>query len=269
MVINETIALLEDRCNGKFDSLVVENAVIGIIYTGIKLSDGSSGVSYTPIAEMHESSCCMDRSVQKKGTKSFKGMSVNELLHMESTAPVLNAVKVAAMNALSSDFIAGGEYEKVYDKDALDLMLADSVQKICMVGAFKPFLKRLKQISGIELSVLERRREKLAHDEQKYYAAPDKAARFLSNADMVIITGSSIANGTIDSLLDHVRPDALSAVVGPSASFIPDALFSQKIKIMSGVLISDSRRMLEVVAEGGGTYHLFAAGARKINILRQ
>jgi uncharacterized protein (DUF4213/DUF364 family) len=94
-----------------------------------------------------------------------------------------------------------------------------------------------------------------------------RAPEVLPSADTVIITGSSIANGTIDRLLACVDPASRVAVVGPTGSILPDALFRRGVAMVSGALITDADQALEILSEGGSAYHLYETCARKVNLL--
>ena len=136
------------------------------------------------------------------------------------------------MNALSSRFITPDRYRVVYDADALDLIpglfppiipgnfpksSSSGKGKIGMVGSFIPFLKRLKGIPDIDLTVIERNRASLRPDEMRFYAPAEDASKVLPLCDTAILTGSSIANGTIEDLLGYTRPGATVIVTGPTA----------------------------------------------------
>jgi uncharacterized protein (DUF4213/DUF364 family) len=75
----------------------------------------------------------------------------------------------------------------------------------------------------------------------------------------LIITGSAIANGTIERLLQLPRNAGQVAVVGPSASIIPDVLFMRRVSLIGGVIARDPDKAMQIVAEGGGTPKLKSA----------
>jgi len=65
------------------------------------------------------------------------------------------------------------------------------------------------------------------------------AAEVLPACDTVIITGASIANGSVDELLGWTRPGVNVMVAGPTASLLPDALFARNVAMVSGVEVTD------------------------------
>lgn len=87
---------------------------------------------------------------------------------------------------------------------------------------------------------------------------PDYAAReVLPEADVVLITGSTLVNKSIDSLLELCEDSREVILIGPTASLVPDPLFNRGITAEMGIQVSDTDAMLKVVSEGGGTRQLF------------
>jgi uncharacterized protein (DUF4213/DUF364 family) len=84
----------------------------------------------------------------------------------------------------------------------------------------------------------------------------------------VIITGASIANGTLAGLLGLVRPDARLVVTGPTSSFLPDALFRRNVSVVGASIVTDADLALDMLSEGAGAHQLFGVCLRKINFLR-
>ncbi len=47
-VIAETIETLKRKCSGSLQEVRIDDLVIGIFFTGVKLSTGYAGVAFTP-----------------------------------------------------------------------------------------------------------------------------------------------------------------------------------------------------------------------------
>ena len=56
-ILSETLSSIRKMANGK-DPVTVERVVLGIFFTGVKLSNGHGGVCYTPIKSIPEAVCC-------------------------------------------------------------------------------------------------------------------------------------------------------------------------------------------------------------------
>lgn len=266
MVIKETADLLESLYGDTLKRITIERIIVGVYFTGVKLSNGCGGISYTPADDLH-SSCC---SILNKGWNrgALKGAVVHDILMSPPVSSLTKVVKIVVMNALSAFFMSQKKYAIVYDSDVLDLVPIQRNERIGMVGAFEPFIRRLKDLPGIDLSVIERKRSSLGDDEMKFYVPAELAQDVLPRCTTVIITGASIANGSFEGLLDHVNPEARLIVTGPTSSFLPDALFRRGVDIVGGVIVSDSDRAIDMLSEGAAAYHLFGECIRKINILR-
>jgi uncharacterized protein (DUF4213/DUF364 family) len=79
----------------------------------------------------------------------------------------------------------------------------------------------------------------------------------IAAADVLIITGVTLLNHTLQPILAAARPDAEIAVIGPTASLLPDALFARGVRVMGGVRVKKPDELLDVLAAGGSGYHFF------------
>lgn len=57
-VIAETIEILKEKSPTPLEEVWVDDLVIGIFFTGVKLSTGHGGCAFTPIGELPEAVCC-------------------------------------------------------------------------------------------------------------------------------------------------------------------------------------------------------------------
>ena len=268
MVLDETLEILKTLYGKELDIIQIEKIVFGIFFTGVKLSNGSGGVAYTPTAHMHSATCCPTMAAERPAPVLLKGMTVSNALSQARESALGNVAVLVIMNALSSRFITSDRYHIVYDTDSIDLINPKRAGRIGMVGAFIPFLKVFKSIPGIDLTVIEQKKETFKTDEMRFYAPAEQAKQVLPCCNTVIITGASIANGTIEHLLSLTRPGANVLVTGPTASILPDALFARNVSIVSGVEVTDPDLTIDLLSEGLGAHHLFSRCVRKINILK-
>ncbi len=268
MILDETADLLLGLLGKQAEDITIERIIIGVFYTGVKLSDGSGGVAYTPAADLHKGSRSSLTAAERLAPAPLKGMTVHKVL--EGGGSILSdLVRLVVMNALSSRFITDDRYRVIYDANVFDLPDLEKLGRIGMVGAIAPFLKRLRDIPGIDLSVIERKPESLKAEEMRFYVPADEAGAVLPACDTVIITGAAAANGTIEELLGYAKTGAMIIVAGPTVSLLPDALFKRNVGIVSGVKVTDADKALDMLSEGVGVYHLFKTCVRKINIMKQ
>lgn len=284
MIIGETMTLISRLYGDELKTLKIEKVVIGLFFTGVKLSDGAGGVAYTPREDLRDVTCCAAGPDSRANRMSFKGMAAYDLFRLAGSSGRADLIILAAMNALSSRFITPDRYRIIHDADALDLVPGLEPQallpgfpggsskgpgKIGMVGAFGPFLKRLKTRPDIDLTVIEQNLASLRPDEMRFYEPADRAREVLPRCDTVILTGASIANGTIEDLLGYTKPGATVIVTGPTASLLPDVLFARNATIVSDVRVTDPDLALDMLAEGFGAYFLFDTCVRKLNVIRK
>jgi uncharacterized protein (DUF4213/DUF364 family) len=269
MIFDRTLDLLQRLHGERIKNLKIDRIVIGIFFTGVKLSDGSGGVAYTPRDDLYGVTCCHSMAAERPSSAPLKGIDVSDVLGQPARSALSHLVKLVVMNALSSRFITPDRYRIVYDADALDLIDLGKAGRIGMVGAFIPFLKQLKAVPGIDLALIERKPEVLKADEMRFYVPAEKAHEALSSCDTVIITGATMANRTIDDLLGYTKPGADVIVTGPTASMLPDVLFEHNVRALCGVQVIDPDAALDMLAEGEGALRLFHSRCvRKMNVLR-
>jgi uncharacterized protein len=93
---------------------------------------------------------------------------------------------------------------------------------------------------------------------------PDPACEFvLPESDFVILTSTTVLNKTLPRLLELSR-NAHVTLAGPTTTFWP-GWFNQGVDLISGVVVEEPMRVLQLAREGGSTT-FFVRGARMINI---
>lgn len=268
MVIDETIGLIRELYQERLPQIIVDRLIAGIFFTGVKLSNNLAGISYTPTADIHQEDGCIHVNGVPREPYHFNGLPVHDLLDFQAEGMLVRTVQIVMLNALSAQFLNGNHYQVVEERDPLDLLDLRRLQNVAMVGAIPPFLKRLKKEPHLNLHLIERKKDSLAEDEIRLLVPEERIADILPRCDAVIITGAAIVNGTIETLLDLTPENATVIVAGPTAGFLPDALFARGVSIVSTVIVSDPDRALDLLAEGNGAFQLFAEKCvRKINIL--
>ncbi len=71
---------ISEETNNAMGSLTLERMVIGIFFTGVKLSNGYSGICFTPIKEIPEAVCCPSSARAMPSAGKFKGRKVPTVL---------------------------------------------------------------------------------------------------------------------------------------------------------------------------------------------
>ena len=271
-LLAETTDLIIEKSPAPLQDLWVEDLVIGIFFTGVKLSTGHAGVAFTPIGEIPEAVCCPTTAARMPQAGDLEGKLVSEILKYGLDTNVLkSAIGVAAINALSQLVIErenATEYEVVNGRDGFDLLEIKPDDTISLIGAFGPYIRRLKTM-GNPFFIIEKNPQTLRPDEIKYFKPEAEMASALEKSDVVIITGTAIVNHTIDHILSYINDQQRTAIIGPTASMIPDAFFKRGVNIMAGVRIKEADLMIKILKQGGSAYHLLKGCSEKIAFIRE
>ena len=243
---------------------------IGVFYTAVKLSDGHAGVAFTP-RDLEDSVCCPRSAAKMPASGKLKGKTAWDLAtYALSDNSLKRSVGVATINALSArlmekDGIRGGKM--LAGKDALDALNMGRGDKVVLVGAFTPFIRKLKEKKS-EFYIIDKHPQALKGDELPFWRSPDKAPDILTRADIAIISGSALVEGGLEDLLSLCRRAREVVLAGPTASMWPEPLFRRGVTVLGGITVSDADRLLQVVSEGGSGY-FFTGPARKMSIVRE
>lgn len=226
------------------NSIRVENIVLGYGYTGVLLSNGEAGVCYSLSSEYNMESCgILDRA------GCLTDEPVEDLLGYTCSWNILErGIGIAVLNALSQQIIKEnpGDYP-LLRRNLINVLDIEPGEIISMVGMIKPFVEPLKKQAG-ELYVLERSRSRPG------WVYPDTACEeVLPRSDVVLITGSAIVNGTLDRLLELSCCARLVAVVGPTASMLPEPLFKRGVDYCGGIQVLDAELLMKILSQAGGT----------------
>jgi len=268
-ILTETLESIRHISGLAIDELTVERAVIGLFFTGVQLSNGFGGVSFTPIKSIPEAVCCPSSASAMPASGKMRGRNAVQFAEQALSGPPLQrALAIAVMNALSNACWAK-EAPRGYTMrsgiDPLDDLCLPSGAFAVVVGALVPYLRLLKK-RGERFCVLEQDPATLKPDEMPFYMPAGRAFEVVPQADILIATGTTLINGTLDGLLALTKPGAVIVVVGPTASILPEAFFRRGVRIVGGIRVTDPGPLLDILAEGGSGYHFFGKLAEKITM---
>jgi uncharacterized protein (DUF4213/DUF364 family) len=261
-ILDQTIDFLKKHHRDQIEQLTIADVRIGLFMSAVRLSDGSCGVAST----VYDDYGVMTRGKRDFGDytpRQIRGRTVMHLLESDKPMRVLDTLRIAALNAISSSRLAQGQYEVLEDVDPFDLLDLSTPKTVVMVGGFQSYMK---QLAGTEhrLMVLEKNEKAFREEQKQYFVPATEYPTVLPQADIVVITGFSLVNRTFDQLLAAVSPKAQVLVIGPSSSLLPDVLFENGVDLIGSTRITDPEALFEVVAEGGTGFHLFKYCAQKI-----
>ncbi|MCB0283943.1 MAG: DUF364 domain-containing protein [Calditrichaeota bacterium] len=267
MILDETYTLLKLNYKKKIENLSISDVRLGIHLCAVKLSDNSFGVASTLYNGLH--SVHHDRDFSEFSPLQIKNRMITDLFESGKNNAVSDTLKTAVLNAVSSQFLAAGSYRIIENIDPLDLLDLKPGQKITMVGAFTSYMQKINN-GGAQLTILELNKDAVPDAYKKYYKPADHYPLVIPGADIIIITGLTLVNHTLDDLLAVVSEKSKVIVTGPSSSLIPDILFEKKVGIIGATRIINPDQLFDLVSQAGAGYHLFKYEcAQKICIINE
>jgi uncharacterized protein len=266
-ILGETIAKIGSILGSELNDITIDRAVVGLFFTGVKLSNGVAGTSATPIKSIPEAVCCPSSAMAMPFPGKLRGRRAADLAQEAlSGHGIRRAVGIATVNALADCCWQRRPHPDVELRHGIDAFDATDIRhgdRVVVVGAFVPFLKELKR-RGQAFLVLEQDAATLKADELPYFRPAEQAAEILPDADVVLITGSTLVNNTLEDLLALTRRDARVTIVGPTVGMLPDAFLARGADVLGCVRITNPDAFLELLAEGGSGYHFFGRSAQKL-----
>ncbi len=226
----------------------IEEVRIGLAYTAVRLDDDSIGVALTFLDDWE--SCC-----QLAEREPLADRRASELLPLlSSRTPVEAALGLACVNALFN-----GHVKKQVHGDVLEVVGLRSSDKVVMVGHFRPLVKRLKDRVK-SLHIFERK-----PDNSSLVRPADEVFSELPDADVALITATSILNHSLDPILDAAHGCRQVVLLGASTPLVPEAFENSPVTLLSGVVVRENEAVLQTISEGGGMY-VFKHYIDKVNV---
>ena len=249
--------------------LFTQDVRVGVFYTAAQISSGHTGVAFTPRG-LADTVCCPSTASSAPPAARMIGRrawDLAEFAHAES--PLRRAIGIAILNALSALLferhgVPGGIARP--GCDALEAAGVHSGDRVTMVGAFVPFIKALK--GRVALRVIDNHPGALKPDERQLWVPPDGVDEALGSASVVIISGSALVEGGIDSILEASRGARCRVLAGPTAPLWAPPFFERGVDVLGGIQVRDPALMLTIVSQGGSGY-FFKDAADKISLVRQ
>jgi uncharacterized protein (DUF4213/DUF364 family) len=270
-ILDETVAAIHELLAEEFDRITIERVVVGLFFTGVKLSTGQVGACATPIKTIPEAVCCPSSAHAMPFPGKMRGRPAARLLdEVRQQDGIRRAVGIAAMNALAArcwDLRANPDVDLDIGVDAFDAADIRPGQVVVLVGAFGPFLRELKR-RGQPYLVLELDPATLKADELPFFRPAEQSLVVVPQADVLLVTGTTLINDTLDRILAAARPEARKVVVGPTVGLMPDAFLRRGCDILGGIQVTRPDEFLDTLAEGGSGYHFLGKSAQKIVLRR-
>jgi len=200
----------------------VSDLVIGLSLIGCQLDNGNIGVSYVLREELAHgcSAFPFAKEVIGKPAADIAGLSIStdDCLKRSVAASVLAAAACSQQLPEDSD-------EKLF---GIDMRAEDTV---CMVGLISP-LAALISKKVKELIIFDKG---LGHCGSNFELYPmEKQQELIPTCDVVILTGTTTVNGSIDGLLGMCQNAREVVMVGPSTPMFPKGWQDSRLTVLAG-----------------------------------
>ncbi len=175
--------------------------------------------------------------------------------YTQSDIPVMRSVGVAALNALLPPFTLNQ-----VEQNAEDVIATHGFgRRVVLVGRF-PFIQRLRtQVK--DLIILE-------FDPGTGELPASAAEDVIPTADVVAITGMSLINRSLESLLGLCSPQSFVILLGPSVPLSP-VLFDYGVDVLCGSVVTDIEPVVRAVCQGANFRQIHRAGVRLISLAKE
>ncbi|MCD6499843.1 MAG: DUF364 domain-containing protein [Deltaproteobacteria bacterium] len=117
-----------------------------------------------------------------------------------------------------------------------------SGRNVAVIGGF-PFAKRVRSVAQ-RVDVFEL--DPIPEADERHTS---EAFEYLPDADVVVISGTTLINHTFEGLMKLVAPGAFVMMVGPSTPLTP-VLFDWGVHALAGAVVVDREALFRTIAQG-------------------
>lgn len=142
--------------------------------------------------------------------------------------------------------------------DAIDF---SKYENIVMIGYFESLANKFKD-KGIDLSIFD------LDSAKKPVKSIEHQSEYLSKADAVVLTATSIFNMTYEKVLAETNPNADIFVLGPSTPIDLLMFSDSRVKILFGTMFSKNDSQVLEIIRSGGAAKTFLPLAKKVYFCR-
>ena len=143
------------------------------------------------------------------------------------------------------------------DADIFDAVDFGKYKKVVMVGFIKPVAEKLKN-DGVSVSVFDLQKE------DRLLTPIVEQKKFLEEADVVILSSTSLINATFIDLINATKNRCDIYMIGPSSIMAQELLAYKNIKMIFGATFNKTdNRILKIIQEDGGTRVFLKLGHKR------
>lgn len=216
----------------------VTDILVELGYTCALLDNNDCGLAYTFRNEL--GNCC---SVLGEAGNLMSRPCAELIPWLMEKNPVKAAVGLSVTNAVLNNQL------RCQCGNVTDFIELDADDTFGMVGNFVPIRraaeKKTKKIYVFEMG--KERPDETYSDEDIPVYLPECS---------VVVTATSIMNGTIDRILRACQKAGQVCIIGPSTPLAPEIFGGKNVTALAGIIVADPAMMLRIISEGGGTMQM-------------
>jgi len=207
----------------------------------VVLDDGSAGFFYVWLGDTQEQ---IQRQQPMAGLIGLPALELADL-YLEDD-PARRALGLGLVNALSQCHFRRSGRALDTSRDSIAELQVEQGDHFGMVGYFPPLIRRLRA-RQVKLTVIEKKPELVAR-EAGFVVTLDPAE--LRHCNKVLCTGTTLLNDTVDDILSHCAAAERVAIIGPTASCLPEPLFARGCDSVGGARVMDLEGLSDRLARG-------------------
>lgn len=200
----------------------------------IALEDGSAGFFYAWLGDTLER-----MRVELNRDNLVRESAVELSTRFASNDEVERTIGLGAINAVSQHVFRRAGYQPALTTTSMGRLTFAPKDHVGMVGLFPSLARRLTR-DGIRLTVIEKRSD-AAGDGFRVTLDPTE----LEKCNKVLCTASTLLNDTLEEILTRSHAAERIALIGPTASCLPDPVFARGVDIVGGSVVLDLDALLE------------------------
>lgn len=251
MIIDKVLEAAAPYLEGR----TVKDFIIGLALIAVELDNGDIGVSYT-LRENLPPGC----SAFSFG-HNIIGKDAAEVaaLAKHGTDDAQRAVGIATLAAASRSQDLK-DIDTLKSSFGIEILPTDTVG---MIGFIPPvagmFSKQAKKLIVFDIAV-----SQYGEEIENVHPMKDQA-ELLPECDVVILTGTTMINQTIDGLLEMCSNARDIVMVGSSTPMFPEAFKDTNIRVLAGSWWDSNNReeLFKSISIGGGIHHLSGTMIKK------
>ncbi len=209
-------------------------------FMAISLEGGATGISFVllPDEKMEEYNALQAPAFVAKNPREFA-------IEFGNDDPIKEMISLASINAICQHVMRETNFTVDSATDSLGLVSVSAGDRIGMVGLFSGVTKTIKK-AGADLVVIDKN-ERLI---QKFPNLPITLdASKLSTCNKILCTNTTILNNSLDGIRAHCSPDSFVSIIGPTAGYFPDPLFTRGVDVVGGRVVKNDVLFLHRLKE--------------------